>query len=142
MLLDQFPRNLFRKDSAIVYNTYDPLAQNLALYSMGPERKFYEGVNEEWKGNAAALMWFTLPLVHSEDLALHKKAEELVKGEMEQTSEEMRRLFQRSLEHGKEHSAVVERFGRYPYRNRVLGRESTEEERRWMEDGGVAWARN
>jgi uncharacterized protein (DUF924 family) len=41
---------------------------------------------------------------------------------------------------GAEHLEVVEKFGRYPYRNKVLGRESTEEEKKWLENP-VHWAR-
>lgn len=41
---------------------------------------------------------------------------------------------------GEDHLKVVEMFGRYPYRNKVLGRESTEEEKRWLENP-VQWAR-
>lgn len=40
-----------------------------------------------------------------------------------------------------QHKAVIDRFGRYPYRNGVLGREDTSEEKVWLENPGVSWAR-
>lgn len=44
-------------------------------------------------------------------------------------------------EQAKEHMAIIGRFGRYPYRNKVLGRESTPEEMAWLENPGVSWVR-
>lgn len=44
-----------------------------------------------------------------------------------------------TLDSAKEHAAIVERFGRYPYRNAVLGRPSTPEETAWLADGAKSF---
>lgn len=59
-----------------------------------------------------------LPFMHSESPAIHKRAEELYTA----LGQEM------NLEFEMKHKAIIERFGRYPHRNDVLGRESTPEE--------------
>lgn len=93
-------------------------------------------------------MWFYSPLIHSEDLALHKLAldasgtlEDYLEEEAKE-GESMGLVMAKVLRgHMEDHTAVVERFGRYPHRNKVLGRESTPEERTWLENPGVDWAK-
>jgi uncharacterized protein (DUF924 family) len=54
-----------------------------------------------------------------------------------QSNEETARAYgQLNLGFEKRHWAIVKRFGRYPHRNRVLGRETTDEERQYLENGG------
>lgn len=86
-----------------------------------------------------------MPLVHSEDLVLHTRTQEQFVGEylndcVEETGEvlELARLFGQS---SAEHKGIIDRFGRYPYRNKILGRENTPEETAWLENPGVSWAR-
>lgn len=86
-----------------------------------------------------------MPLVHSEDLVLHTRTKEQFVGEylndcVEETGEplELAKLFGAN---SGEHKAVIDRFGRYPYRNNILGRENTPEETAWLENPGVSWAR-
>ncbi len=59
-----------------------------------------------------------LPFMHSESLVIHERAVELYTA----LGQEM------NLEFELKHKAIIERFGRYPHRNRILGRESTQEE--------------
>jgi uncharacterized protein (DUF924 family) len=88
-------------------------------------------------------LWFVMPFMHSEDKELHARSLEYIdgciadvrsKGDEEAVKYlEMNRGFELS------HKEIVDRFGRYPYRNKVLGRQSTEEEEAWLREGGVTW---
>jgi uncharacterized protein (DUF924 family) len=59
-----------------------------------------------------------LPFMHSESIKIHEVAEKLYR----------RHGVQSSLEWEMKHKAVIEKFGRYPHRNEILGRKSSEEE--------------
>ncbi|KAH8154970.1 uncharacterized protein LAJ45_01503 [Morchella importuna] len=141
LLLDQFPRNLFRGDlSAHVYTTTDPLAIAVANHSIAHNLDL--GPNDEWRALLSRRMWFWLPFTHSEDPALHVRAQkEFAKPVLELIGDgEGKEMAAMLVKSGAEHLEVVEKFGRYPYRNKVLGRESTEEEKKWLENP-VDWAR-
>lgn len=86
-----------------------------------------------------------MPLIHSEDPALHKRAmeqfvTEVLRDCVEETGEpsELAKQFGAST---KQHKDVIDMFGRYPYRNEVLGRVDTPEEKVWLENPKVGWAR-
>ena len=51
---------------------------------------------------------------------------------------EMRVKGEATLEHAKEHRELIRRFGRFPHRNKILGRDSTKEEIEFLEGGGYA----
>jgi uncharacterized protein (DUF924 family) len=73
-----------------------------------------------------------------QELALAKFAEacwELRKGEWVDYHELMRQ----GMEFAWRHYVVVQRFGRFPHRNKVLGREDTEEERKYIQEGGESF---
>ena len=70
--------------------------------------------------------FFYLPLQHAEDMALQDRQLALFQS-MERPADD------RWAEH---HHAIVERFGRFPHRNRALGRETTAEEKAFLEQDG------
>ena len=117
VLLDQFPRNAFR-GTPRMYAT-DRLARAVADAAMdaGHDR----AVDPELQ------FFFYLPLGHSEDLADQERSVALC-----------RRLGQPTLSHAEGHRDIVRRFGRFPHRNPILGREMTKEEQRFLDDGGFA----
>ncbi len=117
VLLDQFPRNAFR-GSGHMYAT-DALARHHARAMV--EAGFDRRIEPE-----LALFCY-LPFSHSERLADQRRAVEL-----------NRRLGQPSLEHAEGHCRIVERFGRFPHRNRMLARETTAEEQAFLDGGGFA----
>ena len=115
LLLDQFPRNIFR-GSAHAYAT-DPLALSTSrrAVELGHDRAFDPDLRS----------FFYMPYMHSESLLVH---------------EEGVRLFtalgnQGTLDYELAHIDVLRRFGRYPRRNAALGRESTPEEVAYMASG-------
>jgi uncharacterized protein (DUF924 family) len=112
MLLDQVPRNIFRSTSRAFAS--DPLA--LATTNRALARGFDQAVPPCWR------LFFYLPLEHSEVLADQQRGLELMMAippvPNRPTEGKMSRL----------HLEIIERFGRFPHRNVILGRDSTEEE--------------
>jgi uncharacterized protein (DUF924 family) len=118
ILLDQFPRNLFRK-SGHAFAT-DGKARAIARAA----------VARGWHREVAAELrqFFMLPFEHSEILADQdfgvRLAEEL--GDAE------------TLKWAVLHRDIIARFGRFPHRNAALGRETTVEEQAFLDEGGFA----
>jgi uncharacterized protein (DUF924 family) len=55
---------------------------------------------------------------------------------VEEAPADLHRIFKSSLDAAVEHRDIIARFGRFPHRNRALGRESTPEELAWLADQG------
>ena len=72
-------------------------------------------------------LFMYLPFGHSEDLADQERSVAL-----------SRRLGQPHLAHAEGHRDIIRRFGRFPHRNPILGRETTPEEQRFLDEGGFA----
>ena len=113
LLLDQFPRNAFR-DSPRMFAS-DALARSYA------DAAIASGFDTEVE--PALRMFFYLPLEHSESLADQERSVQL---------HEAIGFTQYAIEH----RDIIARFGRFPHRNRVLGRESTAQELAFLEQGG------
>ena len=117
ILLDQFPRNAFR-NTGHMYAT-DSLARHIAR--QGIER----GHMEQFE--LALRVFFTLPFSHSEDLEDQELAVRL--------SVDFEPL---ARHHAVEHRDIVQRFGRFPHRNPILLRQSSQEELEFLSAGGFA----
>ncbi len=119
IVLDQFSRNVFR-DTPRAF-AQDPLALALAqeLVASGGDC----AIPIEQRSYAY------MPYMHSESLTIHDEA---------------MRLFnqpglERNFDFEKRHRVIVERFGRYPHRNAILGQESTEEELAFLKEAGSSF---
>jgi len=108
LLLDQFPRNMFR-DTRRAYAT-DPAALDAA------DRAIEKGYDAQVE--PALRRFFYLPFMHAEDLAAQERSVALnaASGDAD------------AAQWARHHHDIVARFGRFPHRNAVLGRESTPEE--------------
>lgn len=115
LLLDQFPRNAFR-GTPRMYAT-DPQARAIADAAIA--------AGHDQKVDAQLRPFFYLPFMHAEDVRALDRCVEL----MEPVGGE-------SLRFAKHHREIVARFGRFPHRNAVLGRSSSQEEQRFLEEGG------
>jgi uncharacterized protein (DUF924 family) len=113
LLLDQLPRNAFR-DSPRTYAT-DPLAREYAETAIA--RGFDAQVDP------ALRFFFYLPFEHSEDMADQERSVALHQAIGFE-------------EYAIHHRDIIQRFGRFPHRNKVLGRDSTAEELAFLEQGG------
>lgn len=118
VICDQLARNMHRGDAkSFATDAQARAAARLALengWDMDapePERQF-----------------FYLPFMHSEDLADQALCVTLFAGRMPETGMDQ-------VIHARAHEAVIARFGRFPFRNQALGRETTAEEAQFMADG-------
>ena len=109
IVLDQFSRNMFRATPAAF--AFDPLALALA------QEMIRAGQDVEIDESKRAFV--CMPFMHSESPIVHEQAMTLFAGTA-------------NLEFEVKHKEIFDRFGRYPHRNEVLGRPSTEEEVEWM----------
>ena len=116
ILLDQIPRNVFR-DSAHAYAT-DPLARHYAQRAI--EAGFDRAVEP------ALQVFFYLPFEHAEDMDDQRRSLELHGRLAGDDADHWARL----------HLEIIERFGRFPHRNAVLGRTTTAEEQAFLDGGG------
>ncbi|MCC4635086.1 DUF924 family protein [Xanthomonas dyei] len=118
ILLDQFPRNAFR-GSAHAYAT-DGLALRYARQAL--ERGFDQQVSAQLR------LFFYLPFGHAEDLQEQARAMQLTAALDDAEATRW----------AAEHQQIIQRFGRFPHRNTVLGRETTAEEQQFLDEGGFA----
>ncbi|KAL8766323.1 MAG: hypothetical protein Q9209_006849 [Squamulea sp. 1 TL-2023] len=138
LLLDQMPRNVFRNNQSLIYTHYDRISRAVAhtIYS-SPLRL---DISPNYVDSPPYRMWFYLPLMHSEALSDHdlisQKLEDM-KGRAEKRGDDKGSEYLGTLvDFEKRHRVILERFGRYPHRNGVMGREETEAEREWLREGG------
>jgi uncharacterized protein (DUF924 family) len=108
--LDQFPRNMFR-GSARAFAT-DALALSISQRAIAA--KFDEQMTRHQR------LFLYMPFQHSEDRAVQARSIEL----FTQLGE--------NLNYAQRHQEIIDRFGRFPHRNEVLGRESTVEELQYV----------
>jgi len=118
LLLDQMSRNLGRGTPAMF--AHDDKA--LAIAS----RAIAEG--DRTSLPPAEYRWHVMPFMHSEKLADQDRCVELCReAGLEDT-----------LPHAIEHRDIIARFGRFPHRNRILGRETTANEQQFLDEGGFS----
>jgi len=90
----------------------------------------------------AQRVFLVLPYEHSESLADQHESMRLFKALQISAPDPWRPLLDGYLDYARQHLEIIQRFGRFPHRNRALGRESTSEERAWLEGGGAVFGQN
>lgn len=117
-MLDQFPRNIFRGTPEAF--TSDALARDVARRAIerGTDRRI----------DPLLLEFLYMPFMHSEHLPDQLRCVALF-GNTDNAE---------NLKYAREHADIIQRFGRFPHRNRLLGRDTTEEERAFLDGGGFA----
>lgn len=135
VMLDQFPRNIYR-GTALSF-AGDAKSRDIVHNLMKSDR---------WKLVEKTLpvvvrMSFLLPLMHQETLSDHDVCIGYIKDMIEQSEAQGEKAkdcvesLKQNLDFAHQHRALIEKFGRYPYRNKVLGRQNTEEEEEFLKDG-------
>ena len=119
LLLDQFPRNMFRGEA----RTYATDGQALAAAKHAIER------GSDQLLPPVERQFVYLPFEHSEDLADQRRSIELFRGLGDDYS----------LDYAVRHLEIIERFGRFPHRNAILGRETTPEEAEFLTQRGSSF---
>jgi uncharacterized protein (DUF924 family) len=119
IILDQFSRNIFRDTPQAFAN--DPLALALAQEALA--------VDADKALSPTERSFLYLPFMHSESAEIHKVAVMLygLPG------------LEDNLDFELQHQTIINRFGRYPHRNKILGRESTQEEIEFLQQPGSSF---
>ncbi|MBI1904900.1 MAG: DUF924 domain-containing protein [Rhodocyclales bacterium] len=129
VLTDQFPRNMYR-DTPEAF-AFDHLARawceaGLALGEDQPLRPIER-------------VFFYLPLEHSEALEDQQRAVALFEALSKEGTASLRPILASNLDFARRHRDIIARFGRYPHRNRILGRTSTREETEFLREKGSSF---
>ncbi|MGH1487374.1 MAG: DUF924 family protein [Cellvibrionaceae bacterium] len=119
IILDQFSRNIFR-DSPQAFSS-DALALALAQEAISRQKHLELNVKER--------SFLYMPFMHSESLLIHDLAVTLYQDNG----------IQSSLDFEIKHRTIIERFGRYPHRNSILNRKSTEAEIAFLKQPGSSF---
>jgi len=119
IVLDQFSRNMFR-DSAMAFAS-DPMSLTLSQEAVAC------GADQALSPVQRSFLY--MPFMHSESLQIHEQAVELFR----------KNGIQSNLDFEFSHKKIIEKFGRYPHRNKILGRESTSEEIEFLQKPGSSF---
>jgi uncharacterized protein (DUF924 family) len=116
IVLDQFPRNMFR-DDPLTYDS-DALARGVAgrAIDRGADKRI----------DAVLLEFLYMPFMHSEHLPDQLRCIALFGGTANTENKQ----------YAAQHADIIRRFGRFPHRNRILGRQTTPEEQAFLDAGG------
>jgi len=117
ILLDQFSRNMYRGTKGAF--AFDASALTIARRAVG------KGFDLKLPQDQRA--FFYMPYMHAEDIATQDECVRLAGTRLENAS---------TLFHAREHQKLIAKFGRFPHRNKILGRTSTQEELSFLYEGG------
>ncbi len=123
VLLDQFPRNLFRNDPRSFATDAKALAiaESMQRDALSPIQRLVS----------------LIPYQHVEDLALQNKGVAAYEALAAANPED--KMLAMSLDFAKKHRDIIERFGRFPHRNAILERDSTSEEIEFLKQPGSSF---
>lgn len=116
IVLDQFSRNMYRNSPGAF--AYDAVALVLS------QEAIFLGSDNDLTPVERSFLY--MPFMHSESLMIHQMALELYK----------KNGIESNLDFEIKHKNIIERFGRYPHRNRILGRQSTKAEEDFLKQPG------
>ena len=127
ILLDQFPRNVFRRTAKAFAG--DDRALKLARDAVHD--------NQDERLLPVERVFLLMPYQHAEDISVQEEGVRLFRSLSDNAErDDVKKLLQSSFQYAQKHRDIIARFGRFPYRNAVLGRRSTPGEERWLQDSG------
>ena len=131
ILLDQFSRNIYRDTPGAF--SQDELAINIALKGLEM------GLDAELR--PFERIFYYMPLMHAEDPELQSLSLMCFMNLENEYPEppELHDKLKGSREYAEKHARIIERFGRYPHRNEILGREPTAEEKEFLKEPGSSF---
>ena len=125
ILLDQYSRNIFRGEAQAFAG--DDHAQRLCLMTLGPT----DETSLPWVGR----VFLYMPLMHAEKLELQRECVRRFEGLLAEAPESLKKQLEGNLAFARQHEDIIERFGRFPYRNAALGRSNTAAEDLFLTTG-------
>lgn len=130
LLYDQLSRNMFRATARSF--AQDPLARDHA-------KKAFDAGDDHALA-PIEVSFLLMPFMHAEELALQQRAiAGFTKLRDAADDEKLRKNFDSSVTYGGRHMKIIERFGRFPHRNEILGRASTAEEAEFLKQPGSSF---
>jgi len=118
VVFDQFPHHIHRNQPQAFATDPQALALSLAALKAGDEQQL----------TPVERVFLYLPLEHAESKAMQDRSVSLYEKLAREAAIEERTLFDDFLKYARQHRDVVARFGRFPHRNAILGRPSTDDE--------------
>lgn len=125
VLLDQFPRNIYRKTGDAF--AYDARAREIA------DALIARGIHNYY---IVERLFILLPLEHSEDIAHQDRSVMLFAEQALTVPDDWKEFVRFALDMATKHRDLIRKFGRYPHRNAMIGRETTEEEAAFLAQHG------
>ena len=122
ILLDQFPRNMFRGTARAFATDSQALAATLSGMQCAADGAL----------DVVERIFFYMPLQHAEVREVQDESVAAYRRLLTEAPQELHGLFADSLQSAERHHSIIERFGRFPHRNRVLARADTPEEDAWL----------
>lgn len=129
LLLDQFPRNVYRDDP----RSFASDAHGLEIARAAIKR------GDDLQVLPVQRTFFYLPFEHSEDLADQRIAVEKIRANHASAQGEVKKLLEEAVDYAIRHQEVIARFGRFPHRNKIVGRPSTPEEEDFLKQPGSSF---
>jgi len=129
LLLDQFPRNIYRGTPQAF--AYDAQARELTLAGLQ--------AGDDQSLRPIERVFFYLPLEHAEDLPLQQRCVALFEQMQTSLPAAAAKVFDGFTGFARKHQVIIERFGRFPHRNEILGRASTAEELAFLATPGSSF---
>ncbi|MGB2693251.1 MAG: DUF924 family protein [Thermodesulfobacteriota bacterium] len=131
LLFDQFTRNIYR-------DTREAFSQDQKALEI-----CINGLNKAFDDTLHPIQraFYYMPLMHSEDMSMQEKSIECFSNLAKEfkTPQSIAKMVSGSFEYAMKHYEIVKRFGRYPHRNAILGRESTLEELEFLSGPGSSF---
>ncbi len=124
MLLDQLSRNFYRNDP----KSYEQDYKCRLIVNEAVDRGFLNELDKD------KIHFLLLPLIHSEDISDHIFGHQLVDTYLKDHLE-----YRKIKKAWDDHTHAIKKFGRYPHRNKVLGRISTEAEIKFLKEPNSSW---
>ena len=126
ILYDQFSRNCFRGQAKAF--AFDHLSLDI----------LDSAIKHEWDVELPEIQraFLYMPLQHAESIERQQQSLTLFKGLTEDCRQEYRKVIDANADYAEQHYALIEKFGRFPHRNKVLGRAATDEEVEYLNSGG------
>lgn len=118
LLLDQFTRNAYR-GTAKAFG-FDPKARAIAREALAR--------GDDKTLSPILRTFFYLPFEHEESMDAQRLALEKFTAARDEATGEARKFLDMGIDYARKHLEIIERFGRFPHRNAIVGRESTPEE--------------
>jgi uncharacterized protein (DUF924 family) len=129
LVLDQFSRNMFRGTAGMFASDELALAAAFEGIALGFDQKLRRDERT----------FLYMPLQHSERIEVQERSVELFEAFAEELSGDDRKAARESTRYAERHRDIVKRFGRFPHRNALLGRQSSVEEVEFLAQPGSSF---